>query len=126
LAEENKQNSINFTPLTGYWCLPNGQINDYERHILTDLYLPLLGTAAYSIYLLLWEKIPNKEMISARKSHAELLGLLNIDLKQFYNARIKAEALGLIKTYEKRMRLVNIIFISCLNRCHQQPFLRMI
>lgn len=102
MAKEFNYDPAKFTPLTGYWCLPHGQINDYDRHVLTDLYLPLLGTRAYSIYLLLWEKVPNKELVSERQSHADLMSLLDIDLKTFYNERIKAEALGLIRTYEKR------------------------
>ncbi|WP_125590393.1 DnaD domain protein [Companilactobacillus jidongensis] len=101
MAKEFNYDPAKFTPLTGYWCLPHGQINDYDRHVLTDLYLPLLGTRAYSIYLLLWEKVPNKELVSERQSHADLMSLLDIDLKTFYNERIKAEALGLIRSYEK-------------------------
>ncbi|AUI71476.1 DnaD domain protein [Companilactobacillus alimentarius] len=91
-----------FTPLVGYWCLPSGHLNDDDRHILTDLYLPILGIEAFSLYLLLWEKLPNKELVTQRKSHAELMSLLGIDLKRFYDARIKAEALGLIRTYQKK------------------------
>lgn len=94
--------SEKFTPLVGYWCLPNGHLNDDDRHVLTDLYLPILGTEAFSLYLLLWEKVPNKELVTQRKSHAELLSLLSIDLKRFYEARIKTEALGLIRTFEKK------------------------
>lgn len=94
--------SDKFTPLVGYWCLPNGHLNDDDRHVLTDLYLPILGTEAFSLYLLLWEKIPYKQMITERKSHAELTSLLGIDLKRFYEARIKDEALGLIRTFQKK------------------------
>lgn len=91
-----------FTPLVGYWCLPDGHLNDDDRHVLTDLYLPILGTEAFSLYLLLWEKLPIKEVITQRKSHAELMSLLGIDLNRFHSARIKAEALGLIRTFEKK------------------------
>lgn len=94
--------SDKFTPLVGYWCLPSGHLNDDDRHILTDLYLPILGTEAFSLYLLLWEKLPNKELVTQRKSHAELMSLLGIDLKRFYEARIKDEALGLIRTFQKK------------------------
>lgn len=94
--------SDKFTPLVGYWCLPSGHLNDDDRHILTDLYLPILGIEAFSLYLLLWEKLPNKEVVTQRKSHAELMSLLGIDLKRFYEARIKTEALGLIRTYQKK------------------------
>lgn len=94
--------SDKFTPLVGYWCLPSGHLNDDDRHILTDLYLPILGIESFSLYLLLWEKVPNKELVSQRKSHADLMSLLGIDLRRFYQARIKAEALGLIRTFQKK------------------------
>lgn len=94
--------SDKFTPLVGYWCLPNGHLNDEDRHVLTDLYLPILGTESFSLYLLLWEKLPNKELITQRKPHAELFSLLGIDIKRFYEARIKCEALGLIRTFRKK------------------------
>lgn len=97
--------SEKFTPLVGYWCLPSGHLNDDDRHVLTDLYLPILGTEAFSLYLLLWEKIPNKELITQRRSHAELMSLLGIDLKRFYEARIKIEALGLLRTFQKKDNL---------------------
>ncbi|MFC6322210.1 DnaD domain protein [Companilactobacillus baiquanensis] len=100
--DRDNNSIVEINPLTGYWCLPHGQINDYDRHILTDLYLPLLGTAAYSVYLLLWEKIPNKEVITDRKKHSDLLSLLNIDLNKFNAARVRAEALGLIRTFTKQ------------------------
>jgi len=101
LATSNFE-SNKFTPLVGYWCLPSGHLNDDDRHVLTDLYLPILGTEAFSLYLLLWEKLPNKEVITQRKSHAELMSLLGIDLKRFHDARIKAEAVGLIRTFQKK------------------------
>lgn len=100
--DRDNNSTLEINPLTGYWCLPHGQINDYDRHILTDLYLPLLGTTAYSVYLLLWEKIPNKEVVTDRKNHSDLLSLLNIDLNKFNAARVRAEALGLIRTFTKR------------------------
>ncbi|WP_164508282.1 DnaD domain protein [Companilactobacillus kedongensis] len=99
--DRENNSDIEINPLTGYWCLPHGQINDYDRHILTDLYLPLLGTTAYSVYLLLWEKVPNKEVVTDRKNHSDLLSLLNIDLNKFNAARVRAEALGLIRTFTK-------------------------
>lgn len=100
--DRDNNSALEINPLTGYWCLPHGQINDYDRHILTDLYLPLLGTTAYSVYLLLWEKIPNKQVVTDRKNHSDLLSLLNIDLNKFNAARVRAEALGLIRTFTKR------------------------
>jgi replication initiation and membrane attachment protein len=94
-------NKNNLTPLTGYWCLPNGQISDVDRQVLTDLYLPLLGTRAFGIYQLLWQQIPNKQLVTDRQSHSILLSLLDMDINTFYQERLKLEALSLVSTYSK-------------------------
>lgn len=96
-----ESNDNQLTPLTGFWCLPEGKFDDENRQVLTDLYLPLLGTSAFSIYQLLWQKVPNKEIITDRQSHSVLLSLLDMDIKTFYQERLKLEALSLIKTYVK-------------------------
>lgn len=89
------------TPLTGYWCLPAGRFGSDDQQVLTDLYLPLIGTKAFSIYQLLWRKVPNKQIITNRESHATLMSLLDMDLNTFRNERTKLEALHLIKTFVK-------------------------
>lgn len=70
--------------------------------MLTDLYLPLIGAKAFSIYQLLWQKVPNKQLVTDRESHASLMALLDMDLNTFRNERIKLEAMHLIKTFVKK------------------------
>ncbi|AKP66766.1 DnaD domain protein [Companilactobacillus ginsenosidimutans] len=94
-------NDNKLTPLTGFWCLPNGQFNDQDRQVLTDLYLPLIGPEAFSIYQLLWAKVPNKEMITNRQSHSILFALLDMGVNSFIAGRQRLEALGLIKSFSK-------------------------
>ncbi|MQS88731.1 DnaD domain protein [Companilactobacillus mishanensis] len=96
-----ESNQENLTPLTGFWCVTNNQFDDNSRRLLTDLYLPLIGTTAFSIYQLLWEKVPVKQIVTQRQSHSVLFSLLDIDTNQFVNERIKLEALGLLKTFQK-------------------------
>ncbi|WP_099974996.1 DnaD domain protein [Lactobacillus terrae] len=98
---EPNNNSSKLTPMTGYWCLKNGELSDYNQRVFTDLYLPLVGAEALAIYLLLIQKTTDKRIVTERSNHAELLSLLDIDLKSFQNARIKLEATGLIKNYRK-------------------------
>lgn len=98
-------NDNNLTPLTGFWCLPMGRFTDYDREVLTDIYLPLIGPSAFALYQLLWQKVPNKEIVTDRESHTVLLSELGIDTREFYEARIKLEAMSLIRTYEKHDEL---------------------
>jgi replication initiation and membrane attachment protein len=97
------------TPLTGFWCLPTGFLNDEDRRILTDLYLPLIGPKAFAIYQLLWAKVPDKEIITNRESHSVLLSLIDIDTNQFQAERLKLEALNLIKTYAKTDNMGDVL-----------------
>lgn len=122
LDRDNSYDSAKFNTLTGYWCLPCGTLTDFDKQILTDLYLPLLGPSAYSLYLLLWEKTPNNKLVSERESHAILLSLLGMDLKEFYNTRIRNEALNLIRTYRKNDQLGNYYVYQLIRPCKPSTF----
>ena len=63
------------------------------------LYQPLMGVSAYGVYAFLSANVDYKPLLSKRKAHKELLVNLGVDLPTFYEARIKLEALGLLKTY---------------------------
>lgn len=63
------------------------------------MYQPLIGTAAYSLYMTLWTEIEEEAYWSEGILHSELLALLNIGIPELYQARIKLEAIGLLKTY---------------------------
>lgn len=98
---DQNSNRPNLTPLTGFWCLKSGEFTDFDRQVLTDLYLPLIGTTAFSIYQLLWQMIPNKKIVTDRQSHSVLFSRLGIDIKTFLQEKDKLEALSLLKSYQK-------------------------
>ncbi|MDO1605611.1 DnaD domain protein [Lactobacillus sp. YT155] len=95
--------SIN--PLAGFWILKNFQLSDVQTKELIDLYQPIVGPVGIGLYLLLNNEAEQQQLISERQNHAHLLGLLDCDAPNFYSARIKLEALGLIKTYQKEDQL---------------------
>ncbi|WP_181189868.1 DnaD domain protein [Bombilactobacillus bombi] len=84
-------------PLWGYWVMTSEYLTDYDRQILMDLYQPLMGSEAASLYQLLWNQ--QQILVSERQMHAQLLNLLDLDAKAFYQARLKLEALALLQTY---------------------------
>lgn len=71
--------------------------SDLDQQVLTYLYQPLLGPVAYSLATFLWTEVQQDQ--SAAHRHDLILTTLNIDLPTFYQARLKLEALGLVKTY---------------------------
>lgn len=89
----------NLSPKDGFLVKQNALLSDIDQKILTFLYQPLIGTAAYSLYMTLWTEIEEENYWSEGILHSELLMLLNIGIPELYQARIKLEAIGLLKTY---------------------------
>lgn len=87
-------------PLSGYWITTKDCFTDYDTKVLVDLYQPLIGSTAIGLYLLLWNKLPENVLISERKNHSQLLGLMGIDAHEFYNARIYLEGVALLRTFK--------------------------
>lgn len=88
------------SPLLGFWIVNNTQLSDLDKDVLIDLYQPILGPVATGLYLLLNNESKKKVILSERKNHMHLFALLDCGAKEFYQARIKLEALGLVKTYK--------------------------
>ncbi|UQS83355.1 DnaD domain protein [Bombilactobacillus thymidiniphilus] len=87
-------------PMQGYWVIAEQTLTDLDRKVLIDLYQPLVGSDALSLYQLLWGH--QVALLSDRKAHAQLLNLLDIDATAFYVARIKLEAVGLLRTFSSQ------------------------
>ncbi|PIO83212.1 helicase DnaB [Loigolactobacillus backii] len=91
----------NLSPRDGFLVTKANYLSDFDRQILTYLYQPLMGVTAFSLFLTLWTEIVPNPLLSDQKPHTTLLALLNIDLPDFYDSRLRLEALGLLKTYTR-------------------------
>ncbi len=89
------------SPKDGFMVRQNAQLSDVDQKILTFLYQPLIGSNAYSLYMTLWTEVGEETYWSNGILHSELLTLLNIGIPELYQARIKLEAIGLLKCYLK-------------------------
>ncbi|MFD0896163.1 replication initiation and membrane attachment family protein [Loigolactobacillus binensis] len=87
-------------PRDGFVVTAANYLSDFDRQVLTYLYQPLMGTSAYSLYLLLWTQ-QTQTSVQTSQPHSTLLALLNIDLPTLYQSRTRLEALGLIKSYQQ-------------------------
>lgn len=87
-------------PIDGYSIDLQGNLPvDYSKS-LTHLYQPLLGMKAVMLYqTLLHEKDLQGTSI---QTHHTLMNYLNISLVEIYEARLKLEGIGLMKTFEER------------------------
>ncbi|UQS82649.1 DnaD domain protein [Bombilactobacillus folatiphilus] len=93
-------NSAMVDPLWGYWVVSESTLTQLDYQVLTDLYQPLMGSHALSLYQLLWQH--QEPLLSQRQPHAQLLNLLDLDAHAFYAARIKLEALALLQTFQNQ------------------------
>lgn len=89
----------NLSPKDGFMVKQSALLSNIDQHMLTFLYQPLIGSTAYSLYMSLWTEIENETYWSEGILHAELLSMLNIGMPQLYQARIRLEAIGLLKTF---------------------------
>lgn len=84
-------------------------LND-NRALLINLYQPLIGAVAISLYNTLWSFLDRLELISLEFTHNTLLNNMMISCSEFKDAREKLEAIGLIKTYVKEESVNNYVY----------------
>ncbi len=84
-------------------------LND-NRSLLVNLYQPLIGAVAISLYNTLWSFLDRLELISLEYTHNTLLNNMVISCQEFKEAREKLEAIGLIKTYYKQESVNNYVY----------------
>ncbi|GKU81534.1 replication initiation and membrane attachment family protein [Niallia sp. NCCP-28] len=89
-------------PVDRYQAAVNGLLTDYDRKIITFLYQPLIGTSCISLYMTLWAEVEENRLWSGLNSHHSLMNFMNCNLKEIYEARLKLEGIGLLKTYMKK------------------------
>ena len=90
----------NLSPKDGFLVTQQAYLSNFDQKVLTYLYQPIIGAKAFSLFLTLWTEMDPVGMRSERKSHLELLDILNCDLPEFYTSRQKLEGIGLLKSYE--------------------------
>lgn len=88
-------------PVDGYKVKTDGIITEFNRKVLLKLYQPLMGAHALSLYFSLLEEVEENKLWSKAKPHSQLLTTLGISLQAFFEARLKLEGLGLVRSYKK-------------------------
>lgn len=73
-------------------------LSDLDKRTVVSLYQPLISGTAVNLYLLLNEYVMTNA--SPVIFLTDLLSQLDVGIKEFYEARIKLEAYGLLKVYQ--------------------------
>jgi replication initiation and membrane attachment protein len=88
-------------PVDGYMVDIQGNLPvDYSKS-LTHLYLPLLGLKAVMLYQTLLHELEFKD-VAPIQTHHTIMNYLNISLVDIYEARLRLEGIGLLKTFEDK------------------------
>ena len=85
-------------------------LNNNDLSILLNLYQPLVGNEAISLYYTLWSYLDKSESLSNELTHHHLLTNMQITISEIDDARVKLEALGLLKTYKKEGNINSYIY----------------
>ncbi|MBC1466814.1 helicase DnaB [Listeria welshimeri] len=84
-----------------YQVKASGILTGADRKIITMLYQPLMGAECLALYQTLFTEVEENRLWSEAHSHVQLLNMLDISLKALFEARLKLEGLGLLRSYVK-------------------------
>ncbi len=94
-----KQHWMELVPIDRYIVHSSSILHDFDRNVLTNLYQPLIGSGAFSLYMSLWGELEKQKMWGKDTTHHTLMIMMDMPLQKIYQYRQKLEAIGLLKTY---------------------------
>ena len=89
-------------PADSYIVINKSMITDLDKKVLVDLYQPIIGNKAVSLYFTLLNDLDKNQIMTEPFLHHHLLSMMQISLEEIKIAREKLEAIGLLKTYFKK------------------------
>ncbi len=89
----------NLLPVDRYQVKTNGSPTDDEMLTVTRLYLPLIGSEAFSLYMVLKADVDSFRCWGDEGAHVSLMSMTGQDMKQLFEARKTLEGIGLLQTY---------------------------
>lgn len=98
-------------PADSYVIINKSIITEIDKKILIDLYQPIVGNKAISLYYTLLNDLEKSYFMSENYTHHHLLSVMQMSLQDIKIAREKLEAVGLIKTYLKKDHINNYIYV---------------
>ena len=92
---------ITLLPADQYVVVNKTILTEIDKKNLINLYEPIIGFGAVSLYLTLWSDLDTLELMSRDFTHHHLMTILKCSLEGIKQAREALEAVGLMKTYFK-------------------------
>lgn len=85
-------------------------LTEQDRKIITMLYQPIIGSITTNLFFTFWSYLDKSEIMSEETMHHQLMTNMKISLDDIIEARLKLEAIGLLKTYLKKGSVNNYIY----------------
>ncbi len=99
--------TVTLLPADSYKVYNETILTDLDRKTLINLYEPIVGSDAISLFFTLWSDLDKQEISSEVFTHHHLMSILKADLLKIKEARKCLEAVGLLRSYLKIEENVN-------------------
>lgn len=97
-------------PADRYVVVNKSILSDTDRSIIINLYQPLIGSLAVSLYFTLWNDLGVTNLMSRDLIHHHLMVVLKSGIGSIKVARESLEAFGLLKSYVKNGTINDYIY----------------
>ncbi len=102
--------NISFLPADKYMVINKTILSELDRKNLVNLYEPIIGSLAVSLYLTLWRDLERFNIVSMEYTHHHLMTILKASLEDIKKARISLEGIGLLRTYYEKGEPNNYVY----------------
>lgn len=110
-------------PVDGFAVLLNVSLPQQYQASLYHLYQPLIGMEAVHLYeFFVHEAQLTSQLSIERQTHHTMMNHLNLSLKTIYEARLKLEGIGLLKTLKQEDRQGNLFIYKLIPPFSPQQF----
>ena len=89
---------VSLYPADIYQVIDKSLLNEQDRFVLNNLYMPIIGYSAIVLYLKLQSEA-NGTYVSGELTHHHLMTSMTLTLDNIKEARLRLEGIGLLKTY---------------------------
>lgn len=97
-------------PADTFVVINKTNLTEYDKKLLFNLYQPIIGSLAITLYFSLWSYLDKSEIFSLEWTHHHLMTNMKLSLDEIISSREKLEGIGLIKTYYKKSSINNYIY----------------
>lgn len=99
--------SVTILPADSYIVMNKTILSEQDRKIISQLYQPIIGYVAVSLYFTLWDDLDEFKVMSSELTHHHLMTTMQLKLDSIVEARERLEACGLLKSYMKNERHIH-------------------